>query len=263
MELKKLSIADHEDVLRLYGDEITNYHFIIDGLIKNNYQGDFKVFGEYQDNQLVSLLVNNYNNITYFSQSDRDIRVYLRLLKELEYSKLSGPSSLMQKFSPYVDSKENTLSYLGVVKRISASRKLKEPIKIIDTEDEIRKQYDLLLSTNEFTASLPKEREEYVQNEYNRIKKTNDRTVYIEMNEEMVSSCATVMEDKNSAIVIGVVTNPKFRNMGYGTEVLIGLFEMLLKEGKSPYLFYNKPVARSVYQNIGMTEVCEWQVITI
>lgn len=263
MQLKKLSNDNHEEVMSLFEDDKLYYYFLIDGLIKNNYQGDFKVFGEYQENQLVSILVNNFNNITYFSKTDRDISIYKNLLKELTYSKLSGPSSLMQKFTPYVDVKENTLSYLGVVKNISASRKLMEPIKIIETEDEISMQYDLLLSTNEFSKSLPKEKKEYVRLEYKRLKDTSDRTVFLEVNEEMVSSCSTIMEDKNSAIVIGVVTNPKFRNKGYGTEVLIGLFQILLEEGKYPYLFYNNPAARSVYQKIGMTEVCEWRVITI
>lgn len=263
MYLKKLTSTDHGDVIKLFGDEEINYQFLIDGLIKNNYLGDFKVFGEYEDHQLVSVLVNNYNNITYFSKSDRDISIYHELLKDLNYSKLSGPSIFMQKFTPYVDAKENSLSYLGVVKSISSSRKQKEPIRIISTKDEIRMQYDLLGSTNEFKGSLPTNREEYVISEYERLKNTSDRTVYITLNDEMVASCSTIMEDKNSAIVIGVVTNPKVRNMGYGTEVLLGLFERLLEEGKYPYLFYNNPVARSVYQNIGMTEVCEWRVIKV
>jgi len=263
MYLKKLTNDDHEDVLSLFAKEKINYNFLIDGFIKNNYQGDFKVFGEYEDHQLVSVLVNNYNNITYFSQSDRDISMYLDLLRDLKYSKLSGPSTFLEKFAPYVNVKENTLSYLGVVNSIAASRKHQEPIRIISTEDEIRLQYDLLVSTSEFTESLPINKEEYVRSEYDRLKKTSDRTVYINLNDEMVASCATIMEDNNSAIVIGVVSNPKFRNMGYGTEVLIGLFKMLLEERKYPYLFYNNPAARSVYQNIGMTEVCEWRVIKV
>ena len=263
MKLKKLSATNHEDVVKLFGEDKVHYNFLIDGLIKNNYEGSFNVFGEYQDNLLVSILINNYNNISYFSQSDRDISIYLELLKDLEYTKLSGPSSLMQKFLPYVNPKANTLSYLGIVKNIYTPRKLKKPIKIIKTQNEIGMQNDLLLSTNEFTESLPKEKAEYIQNEYKRLKETSDRTVYLEMDGEMVSSCATIAEDLNSAIVIGVVTNPHYRNKGYGTEVLIGLFQMLIEEGKYPYLFYNNPAARSVYKRIGMTEVCEWQVINL
>ncbi|MGD6968262.1 GNAT family N-acetyltransferase [Rossellomorea vietnamensis] len=263
MSLKKLTITSHQDVIKLFGEDGVHYHFLIDGLKKSNYEGDFNVFGEYQDNLLVSLLINNYNNISYFSQSDRDISIYKELLRELDYTKLSGPSSFMGKFLPYVHPKADTLSYLGVVKNVSESRKLGKPIKVIQTEDEIGMQYDLLLSTNEFTESLPKEKEEYVQNEYKRIKETSDRTVYLEVDGKMVSSCATIAEDINSAIIIGVVTNPHYRNKGYGTDILIGLFQMLLEEGKYPYLFYNNPAARSVYKKIGMTEVCEWRVINL
>ncbi|WP_113927036.1 GNAT family N-acetyltransferase [Bacillus sp. P14.5] len=263
MQLKKLTAANHQDVIKLFGEDVVHYHFLIDGMKKNNYEGNFKIFGEYQDNLLVSILINNYNNISYFSQWDRDISIYKELLRDLDYTKLSGPSSLMKKFLPYVDAKADTLSYLGVVKNISTPRKLKNPLKVIQTEDEIGMQYDLLLSTNEFTQSLPKEKEDYVQIEYKRLKESSDRTVYLDINGEMVSSCATIAEDINSAIIIGVVTNPHFRNKGYGTEVLIGLFQMLLEEGKYPYLFYNNPAARSVYKKIGMTEVCEWRVINL
>lgn len=263
MGVRKLSKTSHEDVVRLFDEDIVNYQFLIDGLLRNNYRGNFKVFGEYQEDQLVSILVNNYNNVTYFSNTDREVSVYKDLLKELEFTKLSGPSYLMQKFLPYVSAKENTLSYLGVVKEISRPRMLKTPIGVIKTDSEISMQYDLLLSTSEFTESLPKAKEDYIKSEQERLKETSDRTVYLLKDGEMVSSCATIAEDFNSAIIIGVVTNPRYRNKGYGTEVLIGLFQMLLDEGKYPYLFYNNPAARSVYKKIGMTEVCEWRVINL
>ena len=44
MQLKKLSSDNHEDVIKLFEDDKLNYYFLIDGLIKNNYQVNFKVF---------------------------------------------------------------------------------------------------------------------------------------------------------------------------------------------------------------------------
>lgn len=131
MHIKKLSAANHEDVIGLFGDERDNYHFIIDGLLKHNYRGHFNVYGEYHDEQLVSILLNNDNNLTYYSQSDRDINIYAELLKELEYTKLSGPAALMQKFLPYIEAKQITKSYLGVVNNIVGKRKLNCPVRII------------------------------------------------------------------------------------------------------------------------------------
>jgi len=259
----KLTKDSHQEVLQLFGDDLIHYHFLIDDLVRNNYEGEsFQVFGEYENERLVSILLNNFNNVTYYSPSDRNVVVYTEILKRLTFSKLSGPSQLMRNFLPYVKLKKETLSYLGVVRGLTAKRKYPDlPIKMITNEREIGMQYDLLLSTSEFIDSIPKSRDEYILNESKRLMGGTARTAYLSLEHEMVSSCSTAKEDKNSAIIIGVATNPKFQNRGYGTEVLIGLFEMLLKEGKYPYLFYNNPAARSVYRNIGATEVCEWSVI--
>ncbi|MBB2482879.1 hypothetical protein H5P36_22210 [Bacillus sp. APMAM] len=40
-------------------------------------------------------------------------------------------------------------------------------------------------------------------------------------------------------------------------------FDLLLEEGKYPYLFYSNPVVRNMYKNLGMTEVCEWTVLVV
>jgi predicted GNAT family acetyltransferase len=175
---------------------------------------------------------------------------------------MSGPSNLIEKFRPYIKVKEDSLSYMGVIKNINLKRKyLDVPINIIKTEKEISIQYDLLMSTNEYVDCLPENKNDYILSEIKGINETSNRTAYLMMDNEMVSSCSTAKEGEKSAIIIGVVTNPKNRNKGYGTEVLIGLINVLLKEGKYPYLFYNNPAARRVYRKIGITEICEWRVI--
>ena len=265
MEILELTINNHQDVEEFFGEEITNYYFIIDDLLKNKYKGEiFHVYGEYEHGKLASILLNNFNNITYYSKEDRNVEIYKDILNKSTFSKLSGPSKLIEKFIPYVNVKEDTLSYMGVVKNIASKRKDENnPVRIIKTEKEIGMQYDLLMSAEEYIGCLPENKKDYIENEVERLIETTDRTCYLAINYEMVSSCSTIREGEKSAIVIGVVTNPKYRNRGYGTEVLIGLFELLLKEGKYPYLFYNNPTARSVYKNIGMTEVCEWRVMQV
>ncbi|MDF2925549.1 MAG: hypothetical protein K0R57_4463 [Paenibacillaceae bacterium] len=100
-----------------------------------------------------------------------------------------------------------------------------------------------------------------MESEWIRQGTSTDRTMYLSIDGQMVASCSTVREGVNSAIIIGVVTHPSCRNKGYGTEMLIGLSDTLLNEGKYPYLFYSNPAARWVYKKIGMTEVCQWRVV--
>lgn len=265
MNLTKLTSDNHKDVIELFGNEVSNYYFIIEDLIRNDYKGEnFHVYGEYDNGKLVSILLNNFDNVTYYSNFDRDVDIYKDILNKLTFSKLSGDSRLIKKFLPYVKVESDTLSYMGVVKEVKKLRKYPNlVIKTIDSKQEIGKQYDLLLSAEEYKNILPKSKDEYIEKESERISNSSGRTVYLSVDDEMISSCSTVMEGEKSAIIIGVVTNPKFRNKGYGTEVLIAAFNMLLEEGKYPYLFYNNPAARSVYKKIGMTEVCEWKVVRV
>lgn len=265
MSIMQLTSLNHAEVIRLFSSDIENYYFLINDLIVNNYQGDhFKVYGEYENGELVSILLNNFNNVTYYSQSDREVEIYKEILSNLSFNKLSGPSELMIKFKPYINLKNDAISHMGVVKNVTVKRKYPElEMKIVQSDEEIGMQYDLFLSTDEFHGSLPENRDDYIKMESDRLKNTADQTAYLSIDNVMVSSVATIREGDKSAIIIGVYTNPKYRGKGYGTEVLTGLFNKLLSEGKYPYLFYNNPVARSVYKNLGMTEVCEWRVLGV
>lgn len=264
MSVVKLTLQDHEKVLELISDELIHYQFLISDLLDNNYQSDsFQVFGEFDhEGRLASILVNNFNNLTYYAKTDRSVDVYLDTIKNCNFTQISGPSWLVEKLIPYVKVSNDTLSYLGVVKEVKAKRRyFNLPLQTINNEAEIGMQYDLLASASEFNMQIS--REEYIQKEIARLRASNDRTVFLSIEDKMVSSCSTIRESRNSAIIIGVVTHPSYRGNGYGTEVLIGLFDQLLQEGKYPYLFYNNPAARSVYLKLGMTEVCEWRVVTL
>lgn len=265
MSIMQLTSSNHAEVIRLFGSEIENYYFLINDLIVNNYQGDqLKVYGEYENGELVSILLNNFNNVTYYSQSDREVEIYKEILSNLSFHKLSGPSELMIKFKSFINLKNDAISHMGVVKNVTVKRMYPDlEMKIVQSDEEIGMQYDLFLTTDEFHGSLPEDRNDYIKMESERLKNTTDRTAYLSIDNVMVSSVATIREGDKSAIIIGVYTNPKYRGKGYGTEVLTGLFNMLLSEGKYPYLFYNNPVARSVYKNLGMTEVCEWRVLGV
>lgn len=263
MDIIKLTKEHHDLVLKLFGPDAADYYFLINELIDHHYEGpSFHAYGEYEDGQLYSLLLNNFNNVTYYSRTDRGISGYQGVLNRLTYSKLSGPSRWMKKFMPLVKVRSDSLSHMGVVRRIQARRKYPElKLHTISSEEEAGKHYDLLSSTKEYEMTAT--RDDYIKTEMKRLRETSDRTVYLSLDGRMISSCGTVRESRNSAIVIGVVTHPEYRNQGYGSEVLIGLFESLLQEGKFPYLFYSNPAARRVYKNIGMIEVCEWRVAMV
>ncbi len=103
MPIIQLSKSHHPDVLNLFGADLIHYHFLVNDLLKNNDKSDsFRIFGEYENGKLVSILLNNFENITYYSIATRDISVYQETLNRLSFKKLSGPSKRMAQCIPFV-----------------------------------------------------------------------------------------------------------------------------------------------------------------
>ncbi|WP_409291367.1 GNAT family N-acetyltransferase [Peribacillus sp. SCS-37] len=263
-EVIQLTRTHHQHIIELFGANIENYHFIMNDLITYDYQVDrIKVFGEYENGRLVSFILNADGNVTYYSPETRDAGNYRDLIDVLSVYKLSGPSRCMEALIPLVEVKKKVVSYLGVIKCVTAKRRHGHlDVKFIHTKEELGMEYELLREWYDLGLhSVSKS--DYIKRESLRLQKPGSRTVYLSVNHKMAASASAVKEGPNSAIVTGVYTHPEYRGRGYGTEVLICIFNMLLSEGKLPFLFYNNPAAGSVYENLGMTQVCEWLVMEV
>lgn len=261
----QLNREHHEDVLRLFGDRETEYRFLIEDISEFAYDdgpGRGRVYGEYVDGELRSILLNNFSNLTYYSPEDRDVSVYEDFLEQCQFHKISGPWELVDKLLPYVEVECDASSYLAVVRQLALSRQQPElDIQTVSSELHLGMLYDLLNSTEEYRLGIS--RDEYVASQLETLRASDRRTLFLCLNGKMVASCATIRETSSSAIIIGVVTHPDYRRRGYGTELLVELCSALLSEGRYPYLFYDNPAARSVYLRLGATEVCEWRVVMV
>ncbi|MBM7837205.1 hypothetical protein JOC54_000436 [Alkalihalobacillus xiaoxiensis] len=71
---------------------------------------------------------------------------------------------------------------------------------------EVKLHYDLFQSTTEYSGGLPQTKAAYVEDAWQQLQTGNNRILYLKKKTQIISACATVSEDKNSAIVIGVVT---------------------------------------------------------
>ncbi|RAU95698.1 GNAT family N-acetyltransferase [Paenibacillus sp. YN15] len=262
MGVRRLTAADHAGVLELFGKEADHYRFLLDDLKWNGYAGEqFMVFGEFASGRLVSLLLNNFSNLTYYCPVERDPEGYRQILGQLSFAKVSGPDRLVQQICRDFNTSKSTLSHLGMVKQVlpPAQPDGRFAAEIISAKEELREHYRLLLSAEEYSG-LSGDEEGYVSREWNRLVSSPDRIMYLRLEGRMVAAASTFHEREQSALITGVVTHPDFRNKGCAAEVLAELFGQLLREGKYPYLFYTNPAARSVYLRAGMEEICPWRV---
>lgn len=137
MCVRQLGVEDHDDVLMLFGLEQSNYAFLLDRLMCKAYKDVF-VYGEYEEKKLVSILINNDSNLSYYAQQKRGVQIYRSILPQLSYQKMSGPSDLVEAFIPLVKPQWSDRSYLGVVKQIVKQQQLQEQVHMITTKKRSR-----------------------------------------------------------------------------------------------------------------------------
>jgi uncharacterized protein len=261
--LRPLYLEDHDHVLTLFHGKELDFGFLLNELLANRYAGEkLKVYGEFEKGDLVSILINNGLNVSYFSNEKRDVDIYNKILSAASYTKISGVHDMIEPFKSSLKIKEDVSSYLGYIQHVLVDpNSTNTQIHTLQSAEEWNQLYDLLASTTEFSSVLPASKSTYISQQLLLINDTTTRTCSLTLNGDMVATASTISEYKKSAIITGVYTNPLHRGRGFAREVLIQLCLRLLKEGKVPYFFYNNPKARSLYKTIGMVEVCKWRVL--
>ncbi|MFK3937792.1 GNAT family N-acetyltransferase [Alkalihalobacillus sp. NPDC078783] len=261
--LRQLYEEDHDHVLTLFHGKELDFGFLLNELLVNRYGGEkLKVYGEFEQGILVSILMHNGHNISYFSEVKRDLDNYKQLISTATFAKISGVHDMIEPFNKAFNFKKDVSSYLGYIQHVlvDATYKKGQHHAICSPED-WSQLYDLLSSTAEFKFVLPANKLTYISEQLHSVKDDTTRTCCLMINGEMVATASTISEYKQSAIITGVYTNPLHRGRGFAGELLVQLCLQLLKEGRVPYLFYNNPNARSLYKKIGMVEVCKWRVL--
>ena len=97
----------------------------------------------------------------------------------------------------------------------------------------------------------------------NNLETNSSRYYVIKKGNKIVSSAATGIETPISAMIIAVMTRPEYQNQGFATAVIYQLCKDLLKEGRTPYLFYDNPQAGRIYKKIGFEDIGKYALGTV
>ena len=77
-----------------------------------------------------------------------------------------------------------------------------------------------------------------------------------------IASCALLSpEGSDAGLIGGVYTMPAARNKGYAAACVSALAEDIQRDSKLPVLFYENPVAGSLYRRLGFEECGRWGVL--
>jgi predicted GNAT family acetyltransferase len=77
----------------------------------------------------------------------------------------------------------------------------------------------------------------------------------------IVSSALLNVEGADAGLIGGVFTQPAARGQGYAAACTAALSLDLQRDGKTPVLFYENPVAGRVYRRLGFEECGKWALL--
>ncbi|MCF8009434.1 MAG: GNAT family N-acetyltransferase [Halanaerobiales bacterium] len=245
----KYLIAEPALNLFMLGD-IENYGF-------NNV--DFqRLWGEF-DNQgkIKSVLLRYYDNNIIYSRGDYNVEKISEVIKANNPKMLTGKKESVQKLDSFLEISNKRDTYFTKLNKAKELYKGNLLNKVKKTRvKEVKYLWELHKRIKEFDDLESLERKE---------KKYKDKTgrgyhILNEKGNKAISCAETTAENSYSAMIIGVATDPDYRNKGLASAVMSKLCKEVLKEGKELCLFYDNPKAGKIYKRIGFEDIGIWSM---
>ena len=255
--IRKLESSDKGIIEELFGDKSLEYTLILDTI----YDSDFRtegvdVYGDIEDDKLISILLNNHGNLTYYSADKVSIDKYIELLEELDYYRMSSEDRFIRDFSDRVEYEEIEESQFGYISRRIETNPASDSYSI----DCINDNPDLL--TEEYFEYFLSTDEGILDRARSIVERGGIQKFYcISKSGKALSSVMVVLKQSRSTIVHGVLTVESERRKGLSEKLLTHVFNELIDEGKFIYLFYINPVAKELFLKLGMKEIGEWRIM--
>ena len=217
----------------------------------NNYF--FNIWAEIDKNgEIVGVLVKCFEFITIYSYTFIDIEKFCNLINNMEFYQISGKSEI-------VDSIAKELR-LQKVRKVNFC-KLENKLNLIKDIEDIKFK-KIKVGNIKKIVNLYKIIDEFENTTVEIIKSglKTGRGYYIEVNKQAVAMAKSTSENETHAMIVGVGTNPKFRNKGYATKCVSKICIDLLNENKIPCLFYDNEKAGKIYKSLGFTKMGNWSI---
>ncbi len=201
------------------------------------------------------ILLRYYDYFIIYSPGKMNYREAAEIIKGYGNAQvLSGKESCVDKIKPFLEDlvEEEKRMYFSALKNPNFTISDYKIHKV--TPQNIHKVICTLNNIEEFDS---RNDETFISG----IKDGSKRSYFMEIDGTVVSTASTSAESSDSAMIVAVATDKKYRNKGYATAVMSKLCSDLLNEGKTPCLFYNNPSAGKIYERMGFKKIGFWKML--
>ncbi len=212
-----------------------------------------KLFVEEEKNEIMGVFLKYFDNFMVYMPKPMDYQKIVDLIEKENAKIISGERSSLSPLFPLLKGKivrEKTLYFSKLIK-LEKFENGKDVEKA-----SVKDAYDLI----EMLSRIPEFRPQNTEAFISTMKNGTARRYFIRRNGKVVSTASTAAETKEMAMIVSVATLPQYRNHGFASKVVGKLCFDLLKEGKTPCLFYDNPTAGKIYERIGFRQMGFWQM---
>lgn len=252
-----------KNVTKIHENQIKE--FIKNDIYQNVYMYiDIELYGFNNQNIETNILINNdkiklilfqyYNSLQLFKVDQLEKQDIIELVDYIDNKKfvmISGTSEVINKINNglecnykktdgFVFSLKNIKKTNNKIAKLAKDEDYDQIVKLICSDENIGGHYnpDIL-------------KEQFIE----RNKNMNCKNIIIKDNNEIACHAATYANCDLISVIGGVITNKRYRNKGYGKQIVSELAEIIYSEGKIPVLYCYDPIIIEWYMNMGWTKI--------
>jgi len=259
--IRKLTSADHDQLLSFLMDERSFNLFIIGDIESFDYDQEFQeIWGEFDEfSELRAVMLRYYDSFIPYTKSTINAPKFASIIKSYQRIfptfTLSGKTEVVEQFERVdgLDLGKKTVMFFcecTTSKHISHENMCevkKATVEDVDRITDLRKRIPEFTTTSATRDMISKQ-----------LETNTGRTYYIEENGMVVSSVSATAENSYSVMVVGVCTDERFRKKGYASAIMQTLIKEYTDEGKTLCLCYHNPEAGSIYKRLGFKDIGTW-----
>ena len=268
MNVIKLTEKNHQQIMDLVLPQASLNLFIIGDIELYGYDKDFQeIWGQFETDgiTLKAILLRYYHFFIIYGKKDYDANSFAVIINGYEKAEaVSGEQAIIKTLLPFLThdmTQQDTFFAECKKESLTADdNQLKLPIQIA-TPDDAAAIVTMVRSIAEF--NITEAFDDHVTRLAKSILDKAGRTYFVKENGHIISLTSSTAENTQSAMIVGVCTQPAYRHQGYTSTLLSKMLIDLFEEKETVCLFYDNPKAGSIYKRLGFYDIGRWTMLKI